>query len=86
MPTKPENRDYKAEYARESEARKEQRRMRMRARYAVEKERGKLPSDVHVDHKKPLSKGGSNSKSNLRVVKAKTNLRFKRQGPGGKPK
>ena len=29
----------------------------------------------HVDHKKELTKGGSNSKSNLRVVKASTNLR-----------
>lgn len=28
----------------------------------------------HVDHKKPLSEGGSNSKSNLRVVSAKENL------------
>ena len=26
-----------------------------------------------VDHKKPLSKGGSNSKRNLRVVSRKTN-------------
>jgi len=28
----------------------------------------------HIDHKKELTKGGSNSKSNLRVVSAKTNL------------
>lgn len=27
-----------------------------------------------VDHKKPLSQGGSNSRSNLRVVSDKTNL------------
>lgn len=27
-----------------------------------------------IDHKKPLKQGGSNSKSNLRVVSAKTNL------------
>ena len=27
-----------------------------------------------VDHKKPLSRGGTNSKKNLRVVSAKTNL------------
>jgi hypothetical protein len=27
-----------------------------------------------VDHKKPLSSGGTNSKGNLRVVSAKTNL------------
>lgn len=28
-----------------------------------------------VDHKKPLSSGGTNSKKNLRVVSAKTNLK-----------
>lgn len=36
-----------------------------------------------VDHKKPLSKGGTNSKSNLRVVSAKTNRSFKRNSKGG---
>lgn len=30
---------------------------------------------THVDHKKPLTSGGSNSRSNLRVVSAKVNLR-----------
>jgi 5-methylcytosine-specific restriction endonuclease McrA len=30
---------------------------------------------THVDHVKPLTKGGSNKKSNLRVVKAKINLK-----------
>jgi len=29
---------------------------------------------MHVDHIKPLSKGGTNGRKNLRVVKAKTNL------------
>lgn len=29
----------------------------------------------HVDHKKELVKNGSNSKSNLRVVSEKTNLK-----------
>jgi hypothetical protein len=28
----------------------------------------------HVDHKKPLTEGGSNNKSNTRVVSAKENL------------
>lgn len=86
MPTKPENRNYRAEAARESPERKEQRRMRMRARYAIEKERGELPSDQHVDHKRPLSKGGTNARSNLRVISAQRNTSFKRNGPGGKPK
>jgi len=29
----------------------------------------------HVDHKTPLSKGGSNNKSNLQVISAKKNMR-----------
>lgn len=29
----------------------------------------------HVDHKKPLIEGGSNRRSNLRVISAKENLR-----------
>ena len=32
-----------------------------------------IPDGYVVDHIKPLAKGGSNSKSNLRVVSAKTN-------------
>jgi len=31
----------------------------------------------HVDHKKPLSKGGSNNRSNLRVRDGKKNSSFK---------
>jgi len=32
-----------------------------------------IPKGKVVDHKKPLAKGGSNEKSNLRVVSARTN-------------
>ena len=35
-----------------------------------------------LDHKKPLSKGGSNSKSNLRVTSAATNRSFSRNANG----
>ena len=35
-----------------------------------------------VDHKKPLSKGGTNSRSNLSVKSAKTNRSFKRNKDG----
>lgn len=35
-----------------------------------------------VDHKKPLSKGGSNARSNLRAVKASTNKSFARKSNG----
>jgi hypothetical protein len=41
--------------------------MRGRARRAYEKAHGDLPSNVDVDHKKPVKAGGSNAKSNLRV-------------------
>lgn len=35
-----------------------------------------------IDHKKPLSKGGSNAKSNQRVVSAHTNRSFARNANG----
>lgn len=36
----------------------------------------------HVDHKKPLSKGGSNSRSNLRVRSASANSSYPRNSDG----
>ena len=84
MPTKPENRDYKKEAARESPERQEQRRERQRARYAYEKKHGDLPTNIQVDHKKPLSQGGSNDPKNLRAIPKARNESFKRAGPGGK--
>lgn len=36
----------------------------------------------HIDHKTPLSKGGSNSKSNLRVTSAASNTSFARNRDG----
>ena len=45
------------------------------ARSQMEKEGKVRKGDgKQVDHKKPLSQGGSNSRSNLRVVSDKTNL------------
>lgn len=35
-----------------------------------------------VDHKKPLSKGGANTKANARVVSASTNRSFPRNSDG----
>jgi len=84
MPTKPENRNYQAEAARETPARKQARRDRQKARYAYEKDNGKLPTDVQVDHKKPISQGGTNAKGNLRAIPKAQNESFKRAGPGGK--
>lgn len=83
MPTKASERDYKKEAARESPKRREERRMRQRARYAYEKKHGDLPTNVQVDHVKPLSGGGKNVESNLRAIPKKQNESFNRAGPGG---
>ena len=46
---------------------------RHRARRALEKKRGKKLGAKEAGHKKPLSKGGSNSSSNVRAQDAKSN-------------
>lgn len=84
MPTKASERNYAKEAAAETPARQQARRDRMKARYHFEKKNGDLPSNVHVDHKKPISQGGDSSASNLRAVPKKVNESFDRDGPGGK--
>jgi len=66
-------RDYKAE--RDWEVRNGDKRGKERAlRGKARREMGlKVGDPRQVDHKKELSKGGSNSKSNLRVTSAKVN-------------
>lgn len=86
MPTKPENRDYRKEAARETPARKQARSDRNKARRLYEKAHGELPSHIHVDHKKPISQGGATTLSNLRAIPKHRNESFKRTGPGGKQK
>ena len=86
MPTPKENRNYREEAARETPERQQARRDRMRARYQFEKEHGDLPSTTHVDHKKPISQGGTNDPKNLRAIPKARNESFKRDGPGGKQK
>jgi len=84
MPTPKDKRDYKAEAAKETPARQQARRDRMNARYSFEKKNGDLPTSVQVDHKKPISQGGTNAPSNLRAIPKKQNESFDRDGPGGK--
>ena len=55
---------------------------RNKARRAYEKANGDLPSNVDVDHKKALSKGGSSSKGNLRAVSESANTSFSRTKTG----
>ncbi len=86
MPTPKDKRDYAKEAARESEDRKQARRDRQKARYAYEKKHGDLPTNTHVDHKKPISRGGTNAASNLRAIPKERNESFRRDGPGGKQK
>jgi len=68
-------RDYKKERAWEKangDKRGKERAMRNKAR----REAGlKVGDSREADHKKPLSEGGSNAKSNVRVVSAKTNAK-----------
>lgn len=77
-------RDYVKERLNESAERKEARRKRNRARYQLMKEgKVKKGDGKVVDHKKPLSKGGSNSRANLRVKDKKSQ---DRQGGKLQPK
>jgi 5-methylcytosine-specific restriction endonuclease McrA len=65
-------RDYKKEYKdyHGTPKQKKNRALRNQARKTM----GLKPGDKReVDHKKPLSKGGSNKKNNLRIVSFKTN-------------
>ena len=86
MPSSPNyKRDYKTEYASQhaSKKAKKQRASRNGARSEMEK-KGKVKKHdgKDVDHKKPLSKGGSTSSSNLRVVSASKNRSYKRKKDG----
>lgn len=68
-------RDFKKERAwekRNGDKRGKQRAMRNKARRAAGL---KVGDPREVDHKKPLSEGGSNAKSNLRIVSRKINAK-----------
>lgn len=78
-------RDYKKEY-REYHASEEQKRNRAKrnaARREMEEEGKVRKGDgKDVDHRTPLSRGGSNSDSNLRVVSRSANRGFRRDSKG----
>lgn len=77
-------RDYKKEYANESPERRKARAKRNKARRQLMREgKVKVGDGKVVDHKKPLSKGGSTSRSNLRVQSDKAS---DRQGGRLQPK
>jgi 5-methylcytosine-specific restriction endonuclease McrA len=69
-------RDYKKEYERDHSSRsaKTNRAARNQARRVMKREGRVSKGDGReVDHKRPLSKGGSNGRFNLRVVNRRTN-------------
>lgn len=78
-------RDYKKQYekydgkasVKKDRAKRNGARRKLAAEGKVHKGDGK-----DVDHKKALSKGGGNSRSNLRAVKKSTNRSFKRTSSG----
>jgi hypothetical protein len=67
-------RDYKKEY-REYHAKPEQKKNRAKRNAARRKLGLKKGDPREADHERPLSKGGGNSKSNLRAVSRFTNRR-----------
>ena len=72
--TMPAKRNYKKEYE-EYHSKPEQKKNRA-ARNAARRKMGlKVGDPREVDHRKPLSKGGSNSKKNLRIVSRLINRR-----------
>lgn len=78
-------RDYKREYekyhSREDQIKNRSERTVAR-RQANESGITKKGDGKDLDHKKPLSKGGSSSRSNLRVVSASSNRSFSRNRDG----
>lgn len=85
MPSSPNyKRNYKEEYERYqgTPEQRKKRAARNRARRKYEKENGDLPSDVDVDHKRALSKGGKNGKGNLKAAPRGANRSFKRNSKG----
>lgn len=78
-------RDYKEEYknyhAKDTQKQNRAKRNAARAE-AIKDGRVRKWDKKDIDHKKPLSKNGSNAKSNTRVVSQSTNRSFKRNADG----
>jgi 5-methylcytosine-specific restriction endonuclease McrA len=87
----PFQKDGKRDYKREAEWEKTRKRSRLKDRVKrVQARRDAIAegrvrkgdSSKQLDHKHPISKGGSNSRSNLRVVPASSNMSFSRNSDG----
>ena len=78
-------RDYKrevAQYTSKPEVKKKRAEQNAARREMIKKGLAHKGDGKDVDHKVPLSKGGTNSKSNLRVVDKSTNRSFSRNPDG----
>ena len=86
MPSSPNyKRDYRQEYDayQGTETQKKNRAQRNKARRMLEREGVVHKGDgKDVDHKKPLSKGGTTTRSNLRAKPASANRSYKRKSDG----
>lgn len=82
MPYVTKPRPYKKEWQQQKERdEKPARAARERARYTMDKE-GVNREGKDIDHVKPLSKGGTNAKSNLKLKTPSVNRSFHRNPDG----
>lgn len=82
MPYVNKPRPYKKEWQQQKERdEKPARAARERARYTMDKE-GVDRAGKDIDHVKPLSKGGTNAKSNLKLKSPSANRSFHRNPDG----
>ena len=78
-------RDYKrevAQYTSKPEVKKKRAEQNAARREMIKKGLAKKGDGKDVEHKIPLSKGGTNSSTNLRVVPASSNRSFSRNADG----
>lgn len=75
-------RDYKQEAATESPKRRQMRNLRHAARRIYERSFGPIAPGLDVDHRNPLSKGGSNGKANLGLQPSSANRSYPRKPDG----
>ena len=82
MPYMNKTRPYKKEYQQQVAREEHPARMeRQKARRAMDA-KGVDRAGKDIDHKRPLSKGGTNASSNLRLVSPSTNRSFTRNSDG----
>ena len=81
-PSKAQYKKYYKKYHATPEGKKDRAARNKARREAVAEGKVKKGDGKEVDHKKPLSKGGTNAKSNRRIVSRKTNRSFERDSKG----